>query len=41
MQAKSQRKIIQETSQRFNSLVQAGAKNDMLITFILLLCVLI
>lgn len=35
MQAKSQRKIIQETSQRFNSLVQAGAKNDIAYNFYL------
>lgn len=35
MQAKSQRKIIEETSQRFNSLVQAGAKNDIAYNFYL------
>lgn len=35
MQAKSQRKIIQETSQRFNTLVQAGAKNEIAYNFYL------
>ncbi|EHM9716611.1 hypothetical protein [Escherichia coli] len=35
MQAKSQRKIIQETSQRFNSLVQAGVKNEIAFNFYL------
>lgn len=35
MQAKSQREIIQETNQRFKSLVQCGVKSDIAYTFYL------
>lgn len=35
MQTKSQRKIIQETSERFNSLVSSGVKSDIAFNFYL------
>ncbi|EOG1717648.1 hypothetical protein ACK3OH_004536 [Salmonella enterica] len=35
MQTKSQREIIQETSQRFKTLVKSGVKSDIAYTFYL------